>query len=105
MIKILNIKNMRRINFKELNVEMGIDEFETRDLRKEIGNAVHRGAMDVPMHDLARVIYYSEGPIDIPDKEYLEMMEIVKRSFAFLVYDSVGKCAENITGKEEEAIS
>lgn len=96
---------MRRINFKELNVEMGIDEFETRDLRKEIGNAVHRGAMDIPIHDLARVIYYSEGPIDIPDKEYLEVMEIIKRSFAFLVYDSVERCAENIDDKKEEAKS
>ena len=60
---------MKQVNFKELNVEVGIDQYQNHDLRKEIGNALHRASESVPMSELARNIYYSEGDIKIPNDE------------------------------------
>ena len=41
---------MKQFNFKELNIEVGIDQYQKHDLRKEIGNALHRASESVPMN-------------------------------------------------------
>ena len=71
---------MKQVNFKELNVEVGIDQYQNHDLRKEIGNALHRASESVPMSELARNIYYSEGDIKIPDEEFDEMMKLINQN-------------------------
>lgn len=84
---------MKQLNFKELNVEVGIDQYQKHDLRKEIGNALHRASESVPMSDLARNIYYSEGDIEIPDEEFDEMMKLIKPGFKRFVLDSIVRSA------------
>ena len=54
---------MKAVNFKELSIETSIDEYEVLDLRKEVGNTIHRHAMSVPLSELARKIYFSEGAV------------------------------------------
>ena len=71
---------MKQVNFKELNVEVGIDQYQNHDLRKEIGNTLHRASESVPMSELARNIYYSEGDIKIPDEEFDEMMKLINQN-------------------------
>ena len=80
---------MKQLNFKELNIEVGIDQYQKHDLRKEIGNALHRASESVPMRYLARNIYYSEGDIEIPDEEFDEMMKLIKPGFKRFVLDSI----------------
>lgn len=96
---------MKQLNFKQLNVEVGIDQYQKHDLRKEIGNALHRASESVPMSDLARNIYYSEGDIEIPDEEFDEMMKLIKPGFKRFVLDSIVRSATDagteIKDKEE----
>lgn len=87
---------MKQVNFKELNVEVGIDQYQNHDLRKEIGNALHRASENVPMSELARNIYYSEGDIKIPDEEFDEMMKLIKPGFKRFVLDSIVRSATEV---------
>nr|DAS57026.1 MAG TPA: hypothetical protein [Caudoviricetes sp.] len=87
---------MKQVNFKELNVEVGIDQYQNHDLRKEIGNTLHRASESVPMSELARNIYYSEGDIKIPDEEFDEMMKLIKPGFKRFVLDSIVRSATEV---------
>ena len=87
---------MKQVNFKELNVEVGIDQYQNHDLRKEIGNALHRASESVPMSELARNIHYSEGDIKIPDEEFDEMMKLIKPGFKRFVLDSIVRSATEV---------
>ena len=80
---------MKQVNFKELSVEIEIDKFQNIDLRKEIGNAIHRQAVTVPMSELARKIYYSEGDVSMTDEDYSMMISVVSKSFALIVTKAV----------------
>lgn len=88
---------MKQVNFKQLNIETEIDTFQEVDLRHEIGNALHRAAETVPMSDLARNIYHSEGTIDISDKDYTEMMNLLK--LKRFIIDAITR---STTDKEKE---
>lgn len=96
---------MKQVNFKELNVEIGIDEFEKMDMRKEIGNAIHRQAITVPMADLARKIYHSEESVMISDEDYGIMLSIVSKSFALIISKAIERStAETVEepGRDKE---
>lgn len=83
---------MKQVNFKELNVETEIDNFQTIDLRKEIGNKVHQQAVTIPMDELARTIFHSEGPVCIEDEDYGMMMSVISNSFSLIVRQAVERC-------------
>lgn len=83
---------MKRVNFKELSVEIEIDVYETMDFRKEIGNAIHRQAVTIPMDELARKIYHSNEPVDIEDEEYGLMISVLSKSFSLMLYQAVERC-------------
>lgn len=91
-----------RINFKELKVEYGVERIETLDLRKEWGDALHRASESVPMTELARKIYYSEGPLEISDEDFKTMMALLSRSFKKFLIDSVTKAGEESKTKNKE---
>lgn len=93
---------MKQVNFKSLKVEIRIDEFDTLDLRKEIGNAIHRQATDIAVADLSRSIYYSDGPIEIDDENYNSIMQIIEKSFALLVSQAVKNATKTIKMEEEK---
>lgn len=87
---------MKQVNFKQLNVETEIDTFQEVDLRHEIGNALHRAAETVPMSDLARNIYHSEGAIDISNEDYMEMMKTLRNAFKRFVLDGIARSTASI---------
>ena len=66
-----------KLNFKKLNVEVSIDNFAERDLSAQVGNFLFSEATTVPMSDLARKIYHSEGEMELTKKEYTEMMQVL----------------------------
>ena len=37
-------RSMKQVNFKELNVEVGIDTFMPKDFRKDVGNVLHQAS-------------------------------------------------------------
>lgn len=80
---------MKQVNFKELNVEVEIDQFQQMDLRADIGNSIHRQAVTIPMADLARKIFHSEGPVDMDDENYNMLISVLERSFALLISAAV----------------
>ena len=86
---------MKQVNFKEVKVETSIDNFEVVDLRKEIGNALYKRAESVSQDDLARKIFHSEGPVDIEDQEYAEMMQVVEKSFVRYVFVAISKAVKS----------
>lgn len=71
---------MKSINFKEINLEVGVDTFRVMDLRKVIGNMVFNNAYDIPTYDLSRAIYYSEGPFEMSIDTYDLFMEAVAKA-------------------------
>lgn len=90
---------MKRINFKKLNIEFEIDNFREIDMRSKIGNAIHVAAETVPMAELARKIYYSDGDVEISDEDYQQMMKIISLSFKIIVVKAIETAANQ---KEEE---
>ena len=87
---------MKQVNFKQLNVETEIDTFQEVDLRHEIGNALHRMAETVPMSELARTIYHSEGSVDIADEDYAEMVKTLRTAFKRFVLDGIARSTASI---------
>lgn len=69
--------NTIKVDFSKVEVEVLIDEFKELDLRKELGNALHLEAQTIPVDDLARTIYYSEGEVEIPENCIEEFKKIV----------------------------
>lgn len=93
---------MKQVNFKELNVETEIDNFQTIDLRKEIGNKLHQHAVTIPMDELARKIYHSEEPVDIEDEDYGMMMSVISNSFSLIVRQAVERCTSELKENKED---
>jgi len=92
-----------RINLKELNVEIGVDQFELQDWREAIGNALHRASESVPMSELARKIYYSEGPIDISEEDFKTMLALLGTVLKRYLVTAVAKSGEELeTYKNKE---
>lgn len=93
---------MKQVNFKELNVETEIDNFQTIDLRKEIGNKLHQHAVTIPMDELARKIYHSEGSVNIEDEDYGMMMSTISNSFSLIVRQAVERCTSEFKENKED---
>lgn len=95
---------MKRLNFKELRVETSIDEFEAVDVRKAIGNALYKLADSIPMSDLSRKIYHSEGMIEIEDQDCAEMVKTIEPLFRVLLINAVKDNIEDVTDKSKENV-
>ncbi len=68
---------MKKVNFKELKVETSIGKYEPLDIREGVGNLLHNRSSTIPMSDLARKIFHSQGSVEIEDKLFDEMMAIL----------------------------
>lgn len=87
---------MKRINFKQISVETSIDVFETQDLRKPIGEALHKKATNLAMDELARSIFKSDGPVEIEDADFAEMMSSLEGLFYLFIIQGIANSAENV---------
>lgn len=92
---------MKQLDFKELKVRIGIEEIEIHDLRKEVGNSLYRLAETVPMAELAKKIYYSDGVMEITDDDFDKMMDLFNGKFKRFIIDSINENVKNIKEVEE----
>lgn len=90
---------MKQINFKELQVEVSIGKKETTDASKKLGDVLYQVATDLPMDALARQIYYSDGPIDISEEDYLQMLKLFD---GVLLYKMINAIKDNTNETETE---
>lgn len=67
-----------KVNFRRLNVEVAFDEFKELDIAKELGNFVHGNTNDIGLDDTARIIYHSEGEVEVDDLHAQLIVELVR---------------------------
>lgn len=70
---------MKKINFKNLNVETTIDQFDTFDISKEIGNFIFANTTDIAISDLGKEIYYN-GKVEISDEVAKTITDMISAS-------------------------
>jgi hypothetical protein len=93
---------MKRINFKEITVEVEIGDFHPQDFRKVIGNALFSQAQSIEMDFLARSIHASDGEIDIPDESFSEMMALLSGLLYYRVKKAIEGSVVNVDERGED---
>lgn len=73
------MKRIMKANFKKLRGEVAFDEFKEVDIARQLGNYIHATTSDIGLDDVARVIYYSEGEVEIPDELAQGIIDLVNR--------------------------
>lgn len=77
------VKNEKKktwvVDFTQLNVEVTIDKFVTKDISKGIGNYIHQSTEDIGIDDLAHEIY-RKGKCELDEDQAAAIVDLVKRS-------------------------
>lgn len=72
---------MKKIDFTKLDVQVSFDGTKKRlNVAKALGNdMMYNGSviMDIGFEDLARTIYFSDGPVEIPDQYVKPILQVV----------------------------
>ncbi len=71
---------MKKIDFSKVMVEFKFGEPEPTDIRQMLGNNINQRTGDIALADLARKIYYSDGPVEVPDEFVEPITAIVHNS-------------------------
>lgn len=69
-----------KVNFKEVRVEVKFGEPETMDTRQVVGNTINARTADIGLADLAREIYYSEEPVEVPERYRSAIVAIIREA-------------------------
>lgn len=79
----------RKIDFGKIMVHHSFEgEPVAVDMRKELGNKIHQTTGDIGFDDFARLIYFSDGEIEVPE-EYIEpLRQTIKASYLASVQKS-----------------
>lgn len=80
---------MKKINFKAIEIEVNIDDFQKLDISKEIANILFQNAPSLEIDELSRKIHYSTGEIEIEDLLFSQMIEILLKFLPFRLIDSI----------------
>ena len=51
------------------------------DIRKQLGNKIHQTTGDIGFDDFARIIYFSEGEIEIPSEYVDPLKSVLKENY------------------------
>lgn len=72
---------MKQVDFGKVKVQLTFEgnpvEF---NMRKVIGNMIRQNTNDIGMDEFARKVYFSDGPVEIPDEYINPILGIVKLS-------------------------
>ena len=82
--KDLEVKTIN-IDFSRVMVEVEYDEFKEVDLRKVVGNNIHKGCADLEIDEIGRVIF-RKGVADIPVECINDIRAIIKSSPLVFAY-------------------
>lgn len=91
---------MKKIDFSKVTVELKFGQPETLDMRHELGNVINQSTHDIAVADLARKIYYSEGPVEIPAGQLAPLVSII-HSTTLLVYAAKVSILELLKPEQE----
>lgn len=71
---------MKKIEFNNVMIEYNFGSPEPMDVRQMLGNKINQQTGDIALADLARSIYYSDGPVEIPDNFIEPIVDIIHNS-------------------------
>ena len=81
-----------KVDFSKLPVQWTIEgDPQEVDLRKNLGNALHQSASDIALDDLARAIYYSDGPVEVSTEHAEAILAVAKQKYVVPVWQSIDK--------------
>ena len=69
---------MKKINFKAIEIEDIENKKQHVDVSKPLGNQLYLQGNDVEECDLGRAIYYSEGEMQLTDKQAQMVLNVVQ---------------------------
>ena len=74
---------MKKIDFTKMEVQVSFDGTKrVFDIAKTLGNdMMYKGSVicDIGFEELARTIYFSDGPVEVPDKYIGPMLQVVNQ--------------------------
>ena len=74
---------MKKIDFTKMEVQVSFDGTKrVFDIAKTLGNdMMYNGSLicDIGFEELARTIYFSDGPVEVPDKYIGPMLQVVNQ--------------------------
>lgn len=72
---------MKQVDFGKVKVQLTFEgnpvEF---NMRKVIGNMIRQNTNDIGLDEFARKVYFSDGPVEIPDEYIKPILDIVNLS-------------------------
>lgn len=72
---------MKKVDFTHMQVQISFDgQYRTVNVAKDLGNDMMFNSSvlsDIGFEDLARKIYYSEGPVEIPEQYIQPMLRVI----------------------------
>lgn len=72
---------MKKVDFGKVKVQLTFEgdpvEF---NMRKIIGNMIRQNTNDIGLDEFAKKVYFSDGPVEIPDEYIRPILNIVKSS-------------------------
>lgn len=69
----------KKLNFRNILVEVEFDNFKELDCSKAVGNVVHANTQDIGLDDKAREIYRN-GEAELDDRQRAEFLNILMGS-------------------------
>lgn len=70
------------VDFGEINVQIGFEgPAQAVDYRKDLGNVIRANTGDIGLDELAREIYFSTGPVEVPEQYADRILAIVRQNY------------------------
>lgn len=81
---------MKKINFKEIEIEDIEKNIQKVDISKPLGNQLYLQGRDIEECDLGRDIYYSDGEMELTDKQAQMVLNAVQ-GYPFVTRRAIAK--------------
>ena len=73
---------MVKVDFGKIKVQLTFEgEPVELDIRKTLGNHIHQTTGDIGFDDFARLIYFSEGEIEVPEEYITPLLDVIKGNY------------------------
>lgn len=85
-----------KIDFSNLTVQWNLEgEPQHVDIRKSLGNHIHQQTGDLAEDELAKRIYFADGPIELTDEEAKTVTTYVKRNYVVPVWQAIERATSD----------
>ena len=90
------------IDFTKLNVETRIDCFDILYIHVVVGEVVFASAGTLAVDELARRIFKTEGPVEMTEKEYNDVLQSINGKLAFRIIQAIRRQVGDTDEKEAQ---